>query len=153
MTCRGMRDLFHWVPPRCHRFNHVLAVQYVKIELRTEPLDAPFKRPEGSNVDLYALTCDSLESHGQNRVRLTALRVGQEEDPLGVCTGVVVSGAHSGTNAIRGLRCKGCLGSRRRVRAGYGQSVGVRRHLYYGFVGFSVIQSELGDQSHPGVLN
>jgi hypothetical protein len=47
-----------------------------------------------------AWTRESLESHGWNGVRLTALRVRREQDLPGVSVGVAILSAHSGANVI-----------------------------------------------------
>jgi len=143
-----MREHVLCVPLRRHRLSQVLAIECVKVELRTESLDAPFELRKGTNMHFYVWTREGLKSHSKNRVRLTALRVGQEKDFPGVCAGVVVYGVHGGTRVDRRLRCK-------RYSQLYGggrgrpSMVGLRVR---GFSGPRVdrrVRSEPRDQFHP----
>jgi len=126
-----MREHVLCVPLRRHRLSQVLAIECVKVELRTESLDAPFELRKGTNMHFYVWTREGLKSHSKNRVRLTALRVGQEKDFPGVCAGVVVCGVHGGTSVDRSLRYKGYPAVRR--GAGRPSMVGLRVRRFSGY--------------------
>jgi len=131
LTRREMREHVLCVPLRRHRLSQVLAIECVKVELRTESLDAPFELRKGTNMHFYVWTREGLKSHSKNRVRLTALRVGQEKDFPGVCAGVVVCGVHGGTSVDRSLRYKGYPAVRRGV--GRPSMVGLRVRGFSGY--------------------
>jgi len=73
----------------------------MEVELRVQFLDTGFEWGEGSDMDFHARTCEKLKGQGENRVSLTALRVGDEQDfagggggvERGHDAGVVMSGA------------------------------------------------------------
>ena len=81
-------------PLRRQRFEHMLAVQWVEVELRTKPFGVRFEDKEGGDVHFDMWARRSFKGQGQNRVRLPAFRVCDEQDFLGSNVGVTAVGVH-----------------------------------------------------------